>query len=238
LANYDPSCLSGDTYIVKYDAAGNVVWAKGVRGDSNDGVATGGAALDKFGNIYVAGISSSLVMELGATQINYPISGGNIFVAKYAPWGNNIWAKGLSNDSWVYGRVNLTTDFAGNVIVVGNYAAPSFMIDTTILTNFNNTGQEEDIFIAKILSQGVGLDEIDNLSISIYPNPTSNQFTIKSNNAIRSIRILNLLGELIIAPINVNNNYYSIDISKESSGIYLVEIQTENGITFMKVSKE
>jgi hypothetical protein len=236
LANCDPSCLSSDAYIVKYDAAGNVLWAKGVRGDNSDGVAA--AALDKFGYLYVAGGSSSLIVEFGTAQINYPISGGNILVAKYAPWGENIWAKGLSNDSWAYGGVGITTDIAGNVVVAGNYAAPSFMIDTTTLTNFNSTSQEEDIFIAKILSQGVGIDEIDNLAISIYPNPTSNQFTIKSNNTVKSIRILNLLGELINAPININNNYYSIDISNECSGIYLVEIQTENGIAFRKVSKE
>ncbi len=236
LTNYDPSCLSSDAYIVKYNASGNVLWAKGIRGGKGEGVTR--AALDKFGHLYLAGGSSSLVVLFGTAQINNPISGGNIFVAKYAPWGDNIWAKGLSNDSYIHGGVSLTTDPAGNVIVAGNYAAPSFMIDTTTLTNFNNTSQEEDIFITKILSQGVGLNEIDNLSISIYPNPTSNIFYFQSNNPVKSIRILNLLGQEIKAPININNNYYSIDISKESSGIYLVEVLTENGIIVRKVSKE
>lgn len=236
LTNYDPSCLSTDSYIVKYDAAGNVLWAKGVRGDNGDGV--GSAALDKFGHLYLAGGSSSLLVELGTSQINNPVSGGNIFVAKYAPWGDNIWAKGLSNDSYIHGGVTLTTDPAGNVIVAGNYAAPSFAIDTIILTNFNNTSQEEDIFIAKILSQGVGLNDIDNSSISIYPNPTSNTFYLQSSNPVKSIRILNLLGEEIKASINVNNNYYSIDISQETSGIYLIQVLTENGITVKKLSKE
>lgn len=69
--------------------------------------------------------------------------------------------------------------------------------------------------------------------LSIYPNPTSNSIVVSSASNITSLKLYNLLGELIMVVKNRNK----LDLSNLNSGIYLVNIQTEKGKITKKVIK-
>jgi len=77
-----------------------------------------------------------------------------------------------------------------------------------------------------------GDDEQSNLKIkgvSIYPNPTNSIFTIDSRNQkITGIEIYSIDGKLIYNE-NVNTDTFKLDISSYSRGIYIINIQTNNG---------
>src|SRR5690606_2774187 len=66
----------------------------------------------------------------------------------------------------------------------------------------------------------------------IYPNPTPGQFNIISPEHISNIRIFDLTGRLIKQSYDTE-----IDISNQSSGLYIVEIRTKNQIHVEKIIK-
>lgn len=70
-----------------------------------------------------------------------------------------------------------------------------------------------------------GLRDMENSTISVYPNPTNGKFTINSNSTISSVEIYNLPGSRIYSD-NMPEKQTSceIDLSGQTKGIYLVKI--------------
>jgi hypothetical protein len=77
----------------------------------------------------------------------------------------------------------------------------------------------------------LGITKQDNLSdfISIFPNPSKGIFSIdmKSNN-IRKIVVYDVLGNVIEEhfPAEIKNEHFELDLSSESSGVYFLQIIT------------
>ena len=70
----------------------------------------------------------------------------------------------------------------------------------------------------------------DSQNKTVYPNPTTGLVTIESNDAIESVKVIGMLGNVLKTYSNTN----SIDLSDLSSGNYLVNIITTNGETTTK----
>ncbi|HMK06316.1 MAG TPA: T9SS type A sorting domain-containing protein [Flavobacterium sp.] len=77
----------------------------------------------------------------------------------------------------------------------------------------------------------VGFESIENISIA--PNPANAQITIsgKMNNV--SIQIMNSLGQIVLRKNNVNDNS-TIDISALLSGVYILEVNSNDTISRIK----
>ncbi len=138
-----------DAYLTKYDGNGNVIWAVSAGGASDES----GTAVctDLTGNIYVAGYFADPVFTVGLTNLSNAGS-DNIFLAKYDPNGNVLWAKsaGGSGADMCYA---LATDSIGNVFITGSFTSPKAFFGTTTLTNSNTTGGG-NVFIAKYDTRG------------------------------------------------------------------------------------
>jgi len=75
-------------------------------------------------------------------------------------------------------------------------------------------------------------------NFSVYPNPANDKITIDgvtSPNAILSIK--NMVGELVLQR-QLNNAKNEIDISNFSKGIYIIKIESTQGIMQQKLLKE
>lgn len=139
-----------EVFIVKYDGWGNVLWAK----QSACIEPTGGAhgmtiATDKDDNIYVSGYYIAAGIQFDGVTLD---DGGNadIFLVKYDPDGNVLWAKGFGseNDEFVYG---ITADNADNVIITGGIASPEVYFDSdTLFASISN----DEFFVAKLNTDG------------------------------------------------------------------------------------
>ena len=126
------TCAGGlDMFIVKYDAVGNVMWAKSAGGTGSDLVR--GISNDEIGNIYVTGGFDSDSITFGTTTL---INEGDydMYMVKYDTSGNVIWAKGAGSMSSDYGN-NITTDVAGNVYLIGIFVSPSITFESITLNN-------------------------------------------------------------------------------------------------------
>ena len=66
------------------------------------------------------------------------------------------------------------------------------------------------------------------MGISIYPNPTTSTVTISLNGKlIKELKVENILGEIIYQS-TIGDFKTIIDLSKESKGIYFVNITDNN----------
>lgn len=81
---------------------------------------------------------------------------------------------------------------------------------------------------------GHGISESETILVSIYPNPTNGQIKIEAG-SLKRITITNMIGQTIYES-NGSGNEFAYDFSKHKAGIYLVRIETANGMAVKKVS--
>jgi len=135
-----------DMYIVKYAASGNVLWAKGAGGSGID--LSRSISTDNAGNVYLTGHSSSPSIVFGTFTLTN-VGSSDIFIVKYDPSGNVLWAKNEGSTGNDYGY-SIATDTFNNVYVTGSYDSPSLTLGTYTLTNTGGT----DLFIVKYDATG------------------------------------------------------------------------------------
>ncbi len=95
----------------------------------------------------------------------------------------------------------------------------SFIGNWDVLSS--NGGEEEQITATTEFS-------LNAKDIEIFPSPVYNNFTIKSDLAIASIKIFNLNGQVLSTHNNIRTQD-QVDISNCSAGIYFVQFWDENG---------
>ncbi len=152
LHNAGPGVL--DIFVVKYDANGNTLWARG-GGGTNDDYAYG-ICTDANGNVYITGYFRSPFITFGTITLNNAdtsISSWNqcdIFITKYDSDGTLLWAKraGSAGTEISY---SICTDSDNNVYITGmfGYSTNMYFASDTLI----NRGSY-DVFVAKYDSGG------------------------------------------------------------------------------------
>lgn len=80
-------------------------------------------------------------------------------------------------------------------------------------------------------------NEFELSEVKLYPNPTNNNWSIKTNNStINSIQVFDILGKLVIS-LSPNSNEAVIDASSLKTGVYMARIEGENGLKTIKLVK-
>ncbi len=153
-----------DIFVAKYDASGDLVWAKRAGGTIADFAS--GIAVNGSGNSYVSGqFAGSATFGVGETsETTLTTAGGrDIFVAKYDASGDLVWAKragGTGADS----ASGIAVDGADNSYVTGDFAgSATFGAGETNETTLPSAGAP-DIFVAKF---GLGVPTLTSLSMPI-----------------------------------------------------------------------
>jgi hypothetical protein len=76
--------------------------------------------------------------------------------------------------------------------------------------------------------------QLNSLDIAIYPTISAGTFYITGNEINKEIIIYNLIGEKIYSS-QINSGKAEIDLSKQTSGIYFLNIKSEQGIINKKL---
>jgi len=139
---------AADIYLAKYDAGGNVLWAKSAGGTGSEfgySIAT-----DASGNVYVAGQFTSASFTFGSSILtNAGAATYDVYLAKYNSAGVELWARsaGGSSDDRNYG---IATDGFGNVYITGIFLSDTMICGADTLFNAGS----HDLFIVKYDSSG------------------------------------------------------------------------------------
>ena len=137
-----------DIFTVKYDPDGNVLWAKKSGGSLKDEGLS--ASTDLNNNIIVTGFFSSSTITFGSSNL-YTAGGADMFIVKYDPNGNVLWAKSEGGTGIDYGTC-ASTDNSGNIFVTGFFASSSILFGSTLVNNSNQSCT--DVFLLKYDSNG------------------------------------------------------------------------------------
>jgi len=140
-----------DIFIVKYNSAGTVAWAKSASGMSEDMGRS--ITTDISGNIYLTGFSGSSTLSFDTSVLTNLNPGADfVFLVKYDALGNVLWAKSSQGTGSTYG-FGAATDLSGNCYITGVFSyTPVINFDLSYLTNSDqSTG---DVFLVKYSSSG------------------------------------------------------------------------------------
>jgi arabinogalactan endo-1,4-beta-galactosidase len=96
---------------------------------------------------------------------------------------------------------------------------------------------------SKLTIAATGTLGVDDLSLDkgfmFYPNPVTNILSFKNANnlTVKSLKITNVLGNIFYSDVN-SEGRSTIDVSKLSSGVYILSIVSENGTQQFKFIKK
>jgi hypothetical protein len=110
LANSDPTWMSEDIFIAKFDTSGSKQWSRFFGTATNDVVS--GLAVDASGNAYITGNSD------GALDGETNAGGHDLYLIKYNTSGTKQWTRLLGTASGEYGR-SVAVDGSGNSFLTG-----------------------------------------------------------------------------------------------------------------------
>lgn len=194
LTNAESSGHYSDVFIAKYDASGNVLWAKRAGGTNTD--AGYSLSADADGNVFVIGNFSSSSIAFDFDTLLFPAgSSYPMFIVKYDANGNVLCTSTLASD----GVNGVSVDSFDNAYIVGDVWIPPFIVGPDTLTLMAGG----NIFVAKFecgnnISVAVNKLSLES-NLSIYPNPTSGSFTLDFNKRSigTKIYVYNLLGNCL-----------------------------------------
>lgn len=180
------------------------VAGNGLDGNSGDGgQATdaklsqpNGVAVDTGGNIYIADTYNHNIRKVNSSGIISTIAGVSSIMGYSGDGGHATTAQFNTPNCVIF-------DKWGNLYIND---AKNFRIRRV---NYNPI---------------LGVSDISSNEIKaiIYPNPASNEITISSNQLIKEIAIINLLGQTVINK-TTNNKEIPIDVSQLPAGIYIAK---------------
>lgn len=169
----NPSPASDAIFIVKYDATGNVVWAKS--GGSGYGT---GVGVDINDNLYTTGIYFGASISFDTVTASGG-GGGDMYVVKHNTNGNALWVRS-TNGSAFEGGFSLTADEDGNSYIAGAFGSTDLVIGTDTLSTSGNN----DAFWAKYDANGNALWAKSgggsgyDVGTDIAPDPAGNYFVV------------------------------------------------------------
>ena len=80
-------------------------------------------------------------------------------------------------------------------------------------------------------------EEFSTFNFSVFPNPTANNWNVKSNSIIRSITVYDILGKQVWT-LNPNVENAVIDATTLNSGLYFAKLHSDFGTKTLKLVKE
>ena len=217
-----------DFWLVKIDTAGNFIWGQ-CYGGSNDEYPYSLCNTSDDGFILTGQTYSS------DGQVTNHVEGPDYWIVKTDSMGNLSWQLDLGgNDIDIAEAIVQKKD--------GDFIVGGFSNSDSVFFSMNYGGPNSFDGWLTELSINTGIEPLQNGDpLDIYPNPTSNQLTINSNQSlILEIQIEDVLGQAIV------NNFFStgfqkqiIDVGALPQGIYFYRVtESDSQVITGKFVKE
>ncbi|MES2556582.1 MAG: T9SS type A sorting domain-containing protein [Bacteroidota bacterium] len=124
-------------------------------------------------------------------------------------------------------------------------------IPISLATSQNYTPTVNGIYAVEVTENGctdtsdcqnynlIGLAENPVSSVTLYPNPTTDQFTLLLNGvAVSRISVVDATGRMVMEIDEVSGNELTLDLKNEQTGLYFVQLQVGNDLQTLRVIKE
>ena len=131
-------------------------------------------------------------------------------------------------DSWVQEQINLD-DYLGQSVRI------RFILNSDEANNFDGF-YFDDLKLNIPLSSTLSAGNSEIQKFRIYPNPTNSILNINTNLKDYRIRIYNLTGQLLYTK-ESNNDIQSVNVSDFTTGMYFIEVNSNNVLETQKFYK-
>ena len=218
-----PSC-NMDIYDFDFENDGETIWCVGIKPYAYDQ----GMGVGKYENgawtVYDSG-NSPLPQEWWIFSWEIIVDGdNNKWITSFDDSQNEL-VYGImkinAEGEWtVYDKDN--SDLPTNNIMRGctdNYGNLWFTTFESGLIEFNDEG---------IVNEHLGIVENGVANITVYPNPASDMLSIEGN-SILSVRIYNILGQVVAEMTGNGSPTVSVSTSNLKSGLYIVTVEDASG---------
>jgi len=214
-----------DYFICKYDEQLNFMWVKTFVLHSSALL-----AVNTQGHVFLSGNFESTVDFNPSIAVHHltPVGETDIYILKLNNTGEFNWAiqLGAEHDE----RTN-TIHSNGSDLYLGGYFEgvvdfnPGEAIDE-LTSSESNT----DLFVLKINSENLSINDVQTQELNISPNPTSGLVDIKLPKTIifAELRLIDYSGKQVYN-LTLNSPFNTLDLTAISSGIYLVTLVLETG---------
>jgi len=126
--------------------------------------------------------------------------------------------------------LSLSTDVFRNV----NKTICTLYVPLGSKSAYQTANQWKD-FTNKVENATTSNPTINNASVNLYPNPTTNNFQVSGFNGIALISVKDLNGKTLLS--KQINNSDKININSLSKGIYTIEVNSNEGSIIKKIIK-
>jgi|GEM_PF-657002 len=178
-------------------------------------------------DIIIQDVLDPLMFDRSSLQI---LSSTHPVTARSSSQGITLVFQTINMDSGGHGNILLKVRSRGNLVegsTVSNMADIYLNYRTSIPTETAHTTFEA-------LSVG---EPSEGVSVNLYPNPVEHSFTVKSDNEIKSLQLLDIQGRLLQVKM-VGAKDAVLDISNRETGVYFVKVTTEKGVKTEKIIKK
>lgn len=230
-------------HVLKTDSLGNLEWAKtftgavafSVRQLSDNGYLFAGSAGDSITNAWLiktdawgvpqwsrtylgTGLGSAALSVLEASDEGYLIAGVNgpyISLDAFLIKTDSLGSSGCNESTPSILDSNYYPQVTNSVLTV----IPANVTTTNILITVGTGGQDSTLCSTLSIPETA----LPTPLVSIYPNPTSDIFTIKSSEAIKRIEITSTTGAVLYRSESPTNKAI-VDLSQQARGVYFYSI--------------
>lgn len=212
-----------DGFILKLNLDGNFNWVHTYGSTGND--FGNSITIDSQGNTFCTGQYENTVDFDSGLDLNQQTSNGSadIFVQKLSPTGSLEWVISEGGTGYDIGK-SITVNETDEIYLNGGF-------NNTVDFDFNepiyelNSSGSFDFFVQKINVNELGFDIHDKTNFSVYPNPTSGELFIESQESITALCVINALGEKVFES-KSNISIQSVCLDGLSNGIYSLQLYT------------
>ena len=212
-----------DIFILKLDANGQFLWAKGIGGSSFD--YANDIKVDANGNLFITGVFKNTVDFDPSSSTHNLTSNGqyDAFVLKMDNNGNHIWSVSYGGGGYDYGN-EIDVDSFGNIWVIGSFRNTVDFNPGSATSDKTSVGGE-DIYVLKLNFLGNFLS-VQTMGGTGNDNPLSI--------AIDAFGFLFVTGTFEgTADFNPGNTTTNLS-SSGSTDIFLVKLNFSGGLLFAK----
>ena len=225
--------VSGEGYLVKMFAAGEIIYPAAAKSSGKTTVAPthfifeGGNAADPVYTIYIDGLEVGDEVTafdgdilVGATKI----SSENLFDNSLAVFSTLTNGQGYSEGNTITLKVwNASTNDVKSVDFTMEAVYNSYVSDVYPCED----GEYSIVNVTKASS-------LSRKDLVVYPNPATDVINIVSNEIIKKVEILNLSGQSIGTSVE-NSKKITLDVSHLNSGVYLIKLYSITKIEIKKI---
>lgn len=256
VADFDPglsalnlSSAGGyDIFTVMLGTGGALNWAKQQGGTDNDHAFA--ISLDASQNVYTTGhFRGTADFDPGSAEYTLTSVGGSadLFISKLGPDGRLISARHAGGTGDMHGY-SIDVNAAGSISVVGPFSGTADFDPgtTTYPTTYPITAIGSiDMFTLRLSGCEeastcviTGIDPETRSNLRPHPNPTAGIITIQIPENLKgtALRLRNSLGQTLSERTIGDMRSVNLEI-QGAAGLYVVELETNEGNIFMKVLK-